>query len=79
MITARKVKSYFRAEGANEYSAAAPTGVASDEIMVVDRLRMALANVKAGNASDEFARRAMEELERVTDGPETARMLMGRA
>ena len=36
---------------------------------------MALANVKAGNATDEFACHAMDELRRRTDNEETAHLL----
>ena len=45
----------------------------------LDLLRMALANLKAGQVSDEFAQRIRADLARLTDGPATARMLMDLA
>lgn len=84
MITAEKVPVYYRYDGDGDYLArGGPTRdgnvLESGDWHTLDKLRMALANVKAGIASDDFARRTLDDLERLTDSPETARTLMDLA
>lgn len=84
MIDRRMVELYFGYDGdqdrmtrrrrRKELDAFGP-----DDWKLLGDLRMALANLKAGLVSDDFARRTRDELARQTDGPETARMLMDLA
>ncbi len=84
MITAEKISVYFRYDGDGDHLArGGPTRdrnvLEPGDWHTLYKLRMALANVKAGIASDDFARRTLDDLEGLTDSPETARMLMDLA
>jgi hypothetical protein len=84
MITAGKVRIYFKYDGNGDYlQRGGPTRdrkvLEDGDWHTLDLLRMALANLKAGQVSDEFAQRIRADLARLTDGPATARMLMDLA
>lgn len=84
MITADKVRVYFKYDGDVDYlQRGGPTRdrdvLEPGDWHTLDQLRMALANLKSGQAADDFAERTRAELARLTDGPETARMLMDLA
>lgn len=82
MITAEKVRVYFRYDGDSDRIRGRTwdRGVlAPEDWGTLDRLRMALANVKAGRASQAFAERTRHDLARLTDSPETAAMLLDLA
>ncbi|HET7459809.1 MAG TPA: hypothetical protein VFJ82_01120 [Longimicrobium sp.] len=84
MITADKVRVYFKYDGDSDYlQRGGPTRdrtvLERGDWHTLDQLRMALANLKAGQVSDELAERTRADLARLTDGPETARMLMDLA
>jgi len=81
MITADKVRVYFKYDGDVDFlQRGGPTRdrnvLEPGDWHTLDQLRMALANLKAGQVSAELAEHTRADLARLTDGPETARMLM---
>ena len=84
MITAEMVRVYFRYDGDPDPIQRSGRKrereiLASEGWAALGSLRMALANLKAGQLGDELAERIRHDLVRLTDGPETAGMLLDLA